>query len=81
MLRNTEKPDTPTLLFVSDDEAMFGAMLGEHGLEKWKKIHENYIGGLSNGRIVNLDCGHYVHVEAPEQISTEIKRFLDDLGG
>ncbi len=81
MLRNTEKPDTPTLLFVSDDEAMFGAMLGEHGLENWKKIHENYIDGLSNGRIVNLDCGHYVHVEAPEQISTEIKRFLDDLGG
>ena len=79
VLRNTEKPDTPTLLFVSSDEAMFGAMLGEHGLENWKKIHENYIDGLSNGKIVNLDCGHYVHVEAPEQISTEIKSFIDDL--
>ena len=78
-LRNTEKPNVPTLLFVSQDEATFNAMLGENGLEKWKKIHENYIDGLSNGKIVQLDCGHYVHVEAPEQISTELRKFIDDL--
>lgn len=51
-------------------------MLGENGSEKWKKIHENYIDGLSNGKMVQLDCGHYVHVEAPEQICSELKRFL-----
>ncbi len=54
-------------------------MLGEHGLENWKKIHENYADGLSNGRIVELDCGHYVHVEAPERISAEMKSFIDGL--
>lgn len=78
-LRNIEKPDIPTLLFVSQDEATFNAMLGENGSEKWKKIHENYIDGLSNGKIVQLDCGHYVHVEAPEQISSELRKFIDDL--
>lgn len=78
-LRNTEKPNVPTLLFVSQDEATFNAMLGENGLEKWKKIHENYIDGLSNGKIVQLDCGHYVHVEAPEQICSELRKFIDDL--
>ncbi len=77
-LRNAEIPDVPTLLFVSQDEATFNAMLGENGLEKWKKIHENYIEGLSNGRIINLACGHYVHVEAPEQISNELKEFIND---
>ena len=51
-LRNNEKPNIPTLLFVSQDEATFNAMLGANGLEKWKKIHENYIDGLSNGKIV-----------------------------
>ena len=78
-LRNNEKPNIPTLLFVSQDEATFNAMLGANGLEKWKKIHENYIDGLSNGKIVQLDCGHYVHVEAPDQISSELRKFIDDL--
>lgn len=78
-LRNAEKPDVPTLLFVSEDEATFNAMLGENGLEKWKKIHENYIDGLSNGKIIQLDCGHYVHVEVPEQISVELRSFIDGL--
>lgn len=78
-LRNTEKPNVPTLLFVSQDESTFNAMLGENGLEKWKKIHENYIDGLSNGKIVQLDCGHYVHAEAPEQICSELRKFIDDL--
>ncbi len=79
VLRNTEKPDVPTLLFVSQDEAAFNAMLGENGLEKWERIHENYIVGLSNGKIVHLDCGHYVHVEAPDQISPELREFIDNL--
>lgn len=78
-LRNTEKPNIPTLLFASQDEATFNAMLGENGLEIWKKIHENYIDGLSNGKIVQLDCGHYVHVEEPERISAELKSFIDGL--
>ena len=79
-LRNAEKPDIPTLLFVSNDEDTFGAMLGENGLTKWKKIHYNYIDGLTNGIIKELDCGHYVHVEKPKEISQEMKTFINGLG-
>lgn len=78
-LYDSEKPDVPTLLFVSDDDETFGMMLGENGLDKWKMIHENYAAGLSNGKVVQLECNHYVHVEAPDQISQEIKTYIETL--
>ena len=79
-LHSAEKPDIPTLMFVSNDEDTFGAMLGENGLAKWKEIHRNYISGLTNGKLTELDCGHYVHVEKPDEISREIKDFINGLG-
>ena len=78
-LHAAEIPDVPTLLFVSEDEENFGAMLGENGLDKWKTIHQNYIAGLTDAKLVQLSCGHYVHVEAPEQISGEIRSFTERL--
>ena len=80
-LRAAEVPDVPTLQFLSNDAEMFAAMLGEDGLGNWVQIHERFIAGLTDARIVRLECGHYVHVEAPDQISAEIRRFLDGLAG
>ena len=80
-LREAAVPDVPTLQILSDDAAMFAAMLGEDGLDQWVQIHERYIDGLTDARIVRLACGHYVHAEAPDEISTEIRDFLDSLEG
>ena len=77
-LHDAPVPDVPTLFFVSDDSDMFAKMLGENGLEKWKTIHENYLAGLTNPRLVQLRCGHYVHVEEPDTVSAEIRRYLNE---
>ncbi len=72
-------PDVPTLQILSSDEAMFSVMLGDHGLQAWKQIHENYNTALSDGRLVQLECGHYVHAEEPETVSAEIRSFLSEI--
>ena len=71
-------PDVPTLQILSSDETTFSMMFGENGLQTWAQIHENYQAALSGGRLVQLDCGHYVHVEKPEAVSAEIRKFLND---
>lgn len=77
-LRAHPVPDVPTLQILSADDSMFSVMFGENGLQTWQQIHENYQAALSEGRLVQLRCGHYVHVEDPETVSTEIRRFLND---
>ena len=72
-------PDVPTLQILSSDDAMFSAMLGDHGLQTWERIHENYNKALSDSRLVQLECGHYVHAEEPEAVSTEIRSFLSEI--
>lgn len=78
-LHDAPEPDVPTLLFVSDDAEMFSKMLGENGLQKWKTIHENYAAGLTNARLVQLQCGHYVHAEEPDAVSAEIRNYLNEV--
>lgn len=71
-------PDVPTLQILSSDETDFSMMFGENGLQTWTQIHENYQAALSGGRLVQLDCGHFVHAEKPEAVSAEIRKFLND---
>ena len=68
-------PDIPTLLFVSDGSVMKQVMEPED----WIRIHENYVSSLSNGKLIKLDCGHYVHAERPEKIANGMISFLDGL--
>ncbi|MBR3043759.1 MAG: alpha/beta hydrolase [Oscillospiraceae bacterium] len=77
-LHDAPVPDVPTLFFVSNDSDMFAKMLGENGLEKWKSIHENYLAGLTHAKLVQLQCGHYVHVEEPEAVSNAIRSYLNE---
>ena len=71
-------PDIPTLQFVSNDSSTFSAMLGENGLDKWKKIHQNYIANLSNASIVYLKCGHYLHAEEPKEVCKHMIDFIEN---
>ena len=68
-------PDVPTLLFVSDGSVMKQVMEPE----EWIRIHENYVSNISNGKLIQLDCGHYVHAERPEKIANGMISFLDGL--
>lgn len=68
---SSPKPDIPILMYVSDGK--------ETGIENWVDIQKNYVFDLSNARVVELDCGHYVHNFEQEQISKEMKEFIDNI--
>ncbi|MBP0967361.1 MAG: alpha/beta hydrolase [Oscillospiraceae bacterium] len=72
-------PDVPTLQILSSDDTTFSMMLGENGLQTWRQLHESYCAALTESRLMQLDCGHYVHAEAPDAVSTEIRKFLDEI--
>lgn len=74
---NTPLPDIPTLFFVSDGSVMEQIMEPEI----WKKIHEDYIEEITNGVIIYLECGHYIHVEEPDVVAENMIGFIDSLGG
>ena len=44
--------------------------------EKWRSIPENYISGCDNARYIELDCPHYVHDYKYDEISNEIRKFI-----
>ena len=68
-------PDVRTLMFVSDGKMMEQMMQTP---ENWQLIHENYMSDISDGKMVKLDCGHYVHVEEADRVSEEIINFFAD---
>ncbi len=64
-------PDIPQLLFVSNGK--------EVGVKDWKQLQHNYANALTHGSVVELDCGHYVHDFAYEQIAEESRAFIESL--
>ena len=65
------KPNIPMLMYVSDGK--------ETGVEKWVDIQKEYASELSNATVIELDCGHYVHNHKQEQISKEMKEFINKI--
>lgn len=63
-------PQVPVLLFASNGEGT-GWDAG-----KWVGFQENFLRGIPEGRLVKLDCPHYVHDFAYEAISEDIVEFL-----
>lgn len=64
-------PQVPMLLFISDGSGGTGFTK-----EKWRSIPENYISGCDNARYIELDCPHYVHDYKYDEISKEIRKFI-----
>ena len=63
------RPDViPTLLFVSDGK--------EVADDNWAGIQRDYASKLSDSKVIELDCGHYVHNFEADRISAEIKDFI-----
>lgn len=65
------KPDIPMLIFVSDGK--------ETGIENWIDIQKEYASDLSDAKVIELDCGHYVHNFKQGQISNDMKEFIESL--
>ena len=65
------KPDVPMLMFVSDGK--------ETGIKNWADIQKAYASDLSNARVIELECGHYVHNFEQERISGYIREFIEGL--
>ncbi len=73
IVQNNGVPQVPMLLFVSN-----GSGTGWNE-DAWREYQNSYIENVENGRLVSLDCPHYVHDYEYELISEEIKVFLTDL--
>ena len=65
-------PQVPMLLFISNGSG--GTGFSE---ELWRRIPEEYISALDSASSIALDCPHYVHDYKYEQISKEIKEYLN----
>ena len=66
-------PNVPILMFSSNGQ---GTGWDE---DTWRTFHKNYIESTEGGKIINLDCSHYVHDIEYEKIANEIKIFIESL--
>ena len=62
------KPDVPMLMFVSDGKEVRGL--------NWAGAHHDYASDLTKAKVIELDCGHYVHNFEQELIAREIREFI-----
>lgn len=67
------KPDVPMIMFVSDGTEVKGT--------DWIEKHYEYASDLTNAKVIELGCGHYVHNFKQDQISLEMKEFINALWG
>ena len=46
--------------------------------ELWVASHQSFVNASTNGKYVQLECGHYVHNYESERIAKDIKAFLEN---
>lgn len=73
IVQNNGVPQVPMLMFVSNGN---GTGWNE---DAWHGYQSSYIENIENGKLINLDCPHYIHDYEYEIISQEIKTFLTDM--
>ena len=61
------KPDVPMLMFLSDGKEVKGT--------NWIENHYDYVSDLTDAKVVELGCGHYVHNFMQDRIAEEIREF------
>ena len=62
------KPDVPMLMFLSDGKEVKGT--------NWIENHYDYVSDLTDAKVVELGCGHYVHNFMQDRIAEDIKEFI-----
>lgn len=68
-------PNVPILMFSSNGE---GTGYSE---ENWRLFHKDYIEQVKYGKLIELNCSHYVHNIEYNKISIDIKKFLNETMG
>lgn len=63
-------PETPTLQLIAQKRTA-------EEYEAWKASHQKIVDASKNGKLVELDCNHYVYKEEPDRVVQEIKEFLE----
>ena len=58
------------IMFISDGTEVKGT--------NWVKNHYDYASYLTNARVIELDCGHYVHNFKQDQIAEDIREFMGE---
>ena len=66
----TALPNTPTLQFVSTYNSNY---------EYWKSTHQELVDASTYGKLIELDCDHYLHQFESERIAEEMRDFIDGL--
>ncbi|MCR4691422.1 MAG: alpha/beta hydrolase [Lachnospiraceae bacterium] len=62
------KPDVPMIMFLSDGKEVKGT--------NWIESHYDYASDLTDAKVIELDCGHYVHNFMQDRIAEEIREFV-----
>ena len=70
LIDSKPKPDVPMLMFISDGEETKGS--------DWIGNHYLYAEDLTNVRVIELGCGHYVHYFKAEEIASEMRTFIEN---
>ena len=70
-INSADKPDIPTLMFLSDGK--------ETGGQMWIDAMHDYADGLTDAQVIELDCGHMVTTEKPDEIAEAIREFIEGL--
>ena len=65
-------PDVPMIFFISDEYI-------PENPEAWRQVARNYTN--NEAEYIDLNCGHYCHVEDADRMNTEIRRFIGELEG
>ncbi len=64
-INSASKPDVPTLLFLSNSEG-----------QVWEDAMRDYADGLTDAQVIELDCGHMVANEKPDEIADAMRDFI-----
>ncbi len=67
-INSAPKPDVPTLLFLTNSQG-----------QVWTDGMHDYADGLTDAQVIELDCGHMVAEEKPDEIAQAMKEFIAGL--
>lgn len=73
LIDSKPKPDVPMIMFISDGKETNGS--------DWIGNHYAYAADLSNAKVFELGCGHYVHYFKADEIAKETRAFLKEQFG
>ena len=72
-INKSPQPTAPCIHFIAQRDP------GVAWAEKWRNAHQEYADASTNGKLVQLNCGHYVHDFEYRQIAEEIRELAKRL--